>query len=95
MYCSILTALLSAVAHLQTATAFTINAPTGNVVAGQQVDVTWSFDAIDPVEDTGFQLALLGTGTPPPDTTNIIEATYGFVDGGSGQTVTIPSTLQT
>lgn len=93
MYCSILTALLLPAAQM--ATAFTINAPTGNVAAGQQVNVTWSFEAEDPVEATGFQLALLGTGTPPPETTNIIEATYGFEDGGSGKLVTIPSTLPT
>ncbi|KAE9404622.1 hypothetical protein BT96DRAFT_916724 [Gymnopus androsaceus JB14] len=89
---SIFTVLLSAVAYLQMATGFAINTPTGNIVAGQQLEVTWTFDAIDPVEGLGFVLALLST---TDQNNNGIEINYGFQPGGTSTVVTIPSDLPT
>lgn len=96
---SIFTALLSAVAYFQTANGFAINTPTGNIVAGQQLEVTWTFDSgSDPVAGFGFVLALLST---TDQNNNGIEINYGFQaeadDGGDSTStvVTIPSDLPT
>ncbi|KAE9404563.1 hypothetical protein BT96DRAFT_916685, partial [Gymnopus androsaceus JB14] len=74
------------------ATGFAINTPTGNIVAGQQLEVTWTFDAIDPVEGFGFVLALLST---TDQNNNGIEINYGFQSDGTSTVVTIPSDLPT
>ena len=92
MYCSIFTALLSAAAYLQVATGFTINTPTGNIVAGQQLEVTWTFDVSDPVAGFGFVLALLST---TDQNNNGIEINYGFQGDDTSTLVSIPSDLPT